>query len=171
MCTSRSSFAILQLSTCFSRVIEILLPDPLQIIWILIIRSSSNLEFSMLIVWCINDLIKTTLSRMSTDKLFVSSNLEVSRVTVMPRDRVAEQGDVDGSLECSVALGMVATEVRLHVTVQQVTRTLFGSVRTTQWMTNNFKLKKIARCGEPKTFGSEVQQNSLELTTRKKHEN
>ena len=30
----------------------------------------------------------------------------------MPKDRGAEQGDVDGPLECSLALGMVAAETR-----------------------------------------------------------
>ena len=30
----------------------------------------------------------------------------------MPKDRGAEEGDVDGHLECSQALGMVATETR-----------------------------------------------------------
>ena len=41
----------------------------------------------------------------------------------MPKDRGAEQGDVDGPLECSLALGMVAAEARLHVAVQQAART------------------------------------------------
>ena len=36
-------------------------------------------------------------------------------VKSMPKDRGAEQGDVDGPLECSLALGMVAAEARLHV--------------------------------------------------------
>ena len=41
----------------------------------------------------------------------------------MPRDRGAEQGDVDGPLECSLALGMMAAEARMCVAVQQAART------------------------------------------------
>ena len=41
----------------------------------------------------------------------------------MPTDRGAEQGDVDGSLECSLALGVVAVEARLHVAAQEAART------------------------------------------------
>ena len=37
----------------------------------------------------------------------------------MPKDRGAEQGDVDGPLESSLALSMVAAEARLHVAGQQ----------------------------------------------------
>ena len=37
----------------------------------------------------------------------------------MPKDRGAEQGDVDGALECSLALGMVAAVARLRVPEQQ----------------------------------------------------
>ena len=37
----------------------------------------------------------------------------------MPKDRGAEQGDVDGPLECSLALGMVAAETRRRVAAQQ----------------------------------------------------
>ena len=37
----------------------------------------------------------------------------------MPKDRGAEQGDVDGPPECSLALGMVATETRGRVAAQQ----------------------------------------------------
>ena len=36
----------------------------------------------------------------------------------------AEQGDVDGLLECGLALGMVAAEARLHAAVQQAARAL-----------------------------------------------
>ena len=42
----------------------------------------------------------------------------------MPKDRGAEQGDLDGPLECSLTLGMVAAEARLYVAVQQAARTL-----------------------------------------------
>ena len=36
-------------------------------------------------------------------------------VSQMPKDRGAEQGDVDGPSECSLALGMVAAESRGRV--------------------------------------------------------
>ena len=42
----------------------------------------------------------------------------------MPKDRGAEQGDVDGPLECSFALGMVAAETRMRVAAQQAACTL-----------------------------------------------
>ena len=45
------------------------------------------------------------------------SFLEQDGVQPMPKDRGAEQGDVDGPLECSLALGMVAAEARLCVAV------------------------------------------------------
>ena len=38
------------------------------------------------------------------------SHVEQEGVLPLPKDRGAEQGDVDGSLECSLALGMVAAE-------------------------------------------------------------
>ena len=37
------------------------------------------------------------------------------RLQPMPKDRGAEQGDVDDPRECSLALGMVAAEARLRV--------------------------------------------------------
>ena len=42
----------------------------------------------------------------------------------MPKKHGAEQGDVDGPIECSLALGMVAAAARLHVADQQAARTL-----------------------------------------------
>ena len=50
-------------------------------------------------------------------------------VPPLPKDRGVEQGDVDGPLECSLALGMVAAEARLHISHQQAARTLpcFGT--------------------------------------------
>ena len=42
----------------------------------------------------------------------------------MPKDRGAEQGDVDGPLECSLALGMVAAEARRRVAAQQAAGSL-----------------------------------------------
>ena len=40
------------------------------------------------------------------------SHGEQEELAPMPKDRGAEQGDVDGPLECSLALGMVAAETR-----------------------------------------------------------
>ena len=42
----------------------------------------------------------------------------------MPKDRAAEQGDVDGPLESSLTLGMVAAETRMRVAAQQAACTL-----------------------------------------------
>ena len=42
----------------------------------------------------------------------------------MPKDRGAEQVDVDGPLECSPALGMVAAETRGRVAAQQASGSL-----------------------------------------------
>ena len=42
----------------------------------------------------------------------------------MPKDRGAERGDVDGSLECNLALGMVAAETRGRVAAQQALSSL-----------------------------------------------
>ena len=41
----------------------------------------------------------------------------------MPKDRSAEQGDVDGFLECSLALGMVAAEARGNIAARQAAGT------------------------------------------------
>ena len=38
------------------------------------------------------------------------SHVEQEGLSPVPKDRGAEQGDVDGPLECSLALGMVAAE-------------------------------------------------------------
>ena len=45
-------------------------------------------------------------------------------VRPMPEDRGAEEGDVDGPLECSLALGMVAAEALLCAARQQAAWTL-----------------------------------------------
>ena len=42
----------------------------------------------------------------------------------MPKDRGAEQGDVDGPLECSLALGMAAAEARGNFAARQAAGTL-----------------------------------------------
>ena len=47
------------------------------------------------------------------------SHVEQDGLPLMPKDRGAEQGDVDGPLECSLALGMVAAETRGRVAALQ----------------------------------------------------
>ena len=42
----------------------------------------------------------------------------------MPKDRGAEPGDVDGPRERSLALGVVASETRLHIAEKQAAGTL-----------------------------------------------
>ena len=50
--------------------------------------------------------------------------VEQEGVQPMPKDRGEEQRDVDGRLDCSLALVMVAAEARLFVAVQYAARTL-----------------------------------------------
>ena len=47
------------------------------------------------------------------------SEVEQAGVSAMPKDRGAEQGDVDGPLECSLTLGGVASRTRQRVHEQQ----------------------------------------------------
>ena len=47
------------------------------------------------------------------------SHVEQVGLPPTPKDRGAEQGDVDGASECSLALGMVAAETRTRVAAQQ----------------------------------------------------
>ena len=51
-------------------------------------------------------------------------HVEQEEVLPMPKHRGAEQGDVDGPLECSLALGMVAAETRGRVAAQQASGNL-----------------------------------------------
>ena len=84
----------------------------------------------------------------------------------MPKDRGAEQEDVDGPLESSVALGMVAAQARLHVAIQQ-------AARTPSWIGTNGPVDEQRLQAEQndkrqriQTFSSEAQENSSESTTR-----
>ena len=52
------------------------------------------------------------------------SSVEQEGLSPMPKDRGAEQGDVDGPLECSLALGMVAAETRGSIAARQAAGTL-----------------------------------------------
>ena len=52
------------------------------------------------------------------------SHIKQGGLTPMPEDRGAEQGDVDGPLECSLALGIVAAETRGSTAVRQAAGTL-----------------------------------------------
>ena len=47
------------------------------------------------------------------------SHVEEEGLLPMSKDRGAEQGDVDGPIECSLAPGMVAAETRTRVAAQQ----------------------------------------------------
>ena len=47
------------------------------------------------------------------------SHVEQRDVGPMPKDRGAEQGDVDGPLECSLTLGEVSSSARAEVHGQQ----------------------------------------------------
>ena len=47
------------------------------------------------------------------------SHVAQEELAPMPEDRGAEQGDVDGPLECSLALGMVAAEARGSIAARQ----------------------------------------------------
>ena len=51
-------------------------------------------------------------------------HVEQEGLLPMPKDRGAEQGDVDGPLECSLALGMVAAEARGSIPPRQAAGTL-----------------------------------------------
>ena len=50
------------------------------------------------------------------------SFVEQEVVHQVPKDRGAVHGDIDGPLECSLALGMVGTEARLRVAEQIASR-------------------------------------------------
>ena len=52
------------------------------------------------------------------------SFVEQEGVEALPNDRGAERGYVDGPLECSLALGVVASETWLHAAEQQAAGTV-----------------------------------------------
>ena len=60
-------------------------------------------------------------SSVETSKL---SHVEQEGLPPMPKDRGAEQRDVDGPLECSLALGMVAAETRGSIVARQAAGTV-----------------------------------------------
>ena len=103
--------------------------------------------------------------RMCTEKglwLACESAGVSTRVQQMPKDRGAEQGEVDGPLEYSSAPGMVATEARLCVAVQQAGRTLTWIGTRDPVDTERLQPAKFS---ESKTFSSEAQKNSKEPGT------
>ena len=59
-----------------------------------------------------------------------SSEVEQDGVRALPKDRGAEQGDVDGPLECSPTLGLVAKSTRQQIHAAQRNGTL-------PWMTHH----------------------------------
>ena len=80
----------------------------------------------------------------------------------MPQDRGAEQGDVDGTLECGLALGMVAAETRMRVAVQQAAGNLpcigvEDSLEEQRLQTDHAsKMQKVSKfqvCGPAKLTG------------------
>ena len=84
----------------------------------------------------------------------------------MPKDRGAEQGDVDGPLECSLALGMEAAETRERVAAQQASGTLLwigvdGPSDVQRWQAEDaVKLQETAN------FQLGARKSSPETTTR-----
>ena len=61
------------------------------------------------------------------------SYVEQERLLPMPKDRGAEPGDVDGPFECSLALGMVAAEMRMCIAAEQAAGSLqWIGAQTTQ---------------------------------------
>ena len=55
-----------------------------------------------------------------------ASYVEHADIELTPKDRGAEQGDVDGPLECSVALAQVARETRTNIAGLQWSAALDG---------------------------------------------
>ena len=96
------------------------------------------------------------------------SHVEQDRLPLMlSKDRVAEQGDVDGPLECGLALEMVAVEARLRRCRHNKPLALsLGLVPTTQWKNHDFKLNTTVRCSKLEITQWVAQKNILELTTR-----
>ena len=84
----------------------------------------------------------------------------------MPKNRGAEQGDVDGPSDCSARLGMVALEARLRVAEQQALEPSPGSAHKTQQTQEEFKMNNATGCSKSKTFSSAAQKNSSALTIR-----
>ena len=76
------------------------------------------------------------------------SHVEQKGLSPMPKDRGAEQGDVDGPLECSLALGMVAAETRGRVAAQQVS--FHGLELTTPQTYNVCRTNTQPRCRDLK---------------------
>ena len=60
------------------------------------------------------------------------SHIEQEGLPPVPKDRGAEQGDVDGPLKCSLALGMVAAEARGSIAAPQAERLCGGTGTTSQ---------------------------------------
>ena len=63
-------------------------------------------------------------SRFLSKHTTAAGHVEQEGIPPMPKDRGAEQGDVDGPLECSLAVGMMAAETRRRVAGQQAVGSL-----------------------------------------------
>ena len=91
------------------------------------------------------------------------SHVEQEGLPPMPKDRGAEQGDVDGPLECRLAFRMVAAETRGRVAAQQATGNLpWIGVDDSSEPCSACKQNTQPRCRESPTFSW---LGSLELTT------
>ena len=76
------------------------------------------------------------------------SHIEQEGLPPVPKDRGAEQGDVNGPLECGLASGMVATETRRRIAARQAAGNLPWRVQETA----NFQLgvlEKLAGADDP----------------------
>ena len=77
----------------------------------------------------------------------------------MPKDRGAEQGDIVGHQECSLALETVAAEARLRFAEQH-----FGLARTTQQTQKYFQTDSAVEGIAPTTSSLEAGKSSSERT-------
>ena len=83
----------------------------------------------------------------------------------MPKDRGAEQRDVDGPPECSLALGTVAVEARLRIAQQQAAGTLPWTGTHDQRTQKDFKTHSAAECIVSTSVNLEARKSSSEQMT------
>ena len=83
----------------------------------------------------------------------------------MPKDRGAQQGDVDGPLECSLALGLVAAETCGRVALQQASGSFPWIGVDDPSDLPRLQAKHTAKRERAPTFSWVDLKNSLELTT------
>ena len=100
-----------------------------------------------------------------TWKLRNLSHVKQEGLSPMPKDRGAEQGDVDGPLECSLAQGMVPAETRGSIAARQAAGTLPWSGVNDFAEGQRLHADRSARLQESANF-QVAQKSSLVLTTR-----